>query len=441
MNTSRPIQIAVIAALACSLNHAHAQKLIWKQSVPVAGGLTRATVVYESEGVSNPGTKGLQASGSSKLLKIERAEDGSPTRITSDGAVWTVRPSTENWAAEDPKAFTTVFSDIDGTVIRESTIAAVKVGGTPMVVARSVYLGEKTRGEYGRIIEKGEIERTEYTIPSPGMGVVTTGKEIGGVFHSTSKNTRIRYRDEKDHKIIRDIAESRDEPTEKWKADSDVLTESKKIGYQLEKIREVKWPDGESLTETWEYYTNGELTHPDGSRAKGTKLKCHTDPDGTKTTRYYGEDSSITETSRPGEPVERVTNSFRKLEKDADGHDVRERTEITERDGKEVYRTVKKFEFTRVTTVTTRADGSSETLIEDFYPGGKMFGGKPRRTIYPDGKVTTWERTQLEDGRFKLVTETGRGDGERVVEGRRETTVHSARGQLLESKSEEIKRD
>jgi hypothetical protein len=62
MNTSRPIQIAVIAALACSLNHAHAQKLIWKQSVPVAGGLTRATVVYESEGVSNPGTKGLQAS-------------------------------------------------------------------------------------------------------------------------------------------------------------------------------------------------------------------------------------------------------------------------------------------------------------------------------------------------------------------------------------------
>jgi hypothetical protein len=91
--------------------------------------------------------------------------------------------------------------------------------------------------------------------------------------------------------------------------------------------------------------------------------------------------------------------------------------------------------------VTTRADGGRETLIEDFYPGGKMFGGKPRRTIYPDGMITTWERTHLEDGRFKLVTENGKGDGERVVEGTRETTVHSARGKLLESKTEEIKRD
>jgi len=431
LSTDRPI-LACAILLLC-LCEAQAQKLIWKQSVPAAGGISQATVVYESQGVVNPGTAGLRVNGPESDFKIERTKEGSPVEITSDGAVWTVRPSTEKWAAGDPKAFTTVFSDIDGTVIRESTIAAIKNDDVPMVVARSVYLGETTRGEYGRTIEKGEVNRVEYTVPSPGKGVVTNGKEIGGVFHSTSRDTRIRDRDEADHKIIRDIVESRRGPDDKWEATSDVLTESKKIGYQLEKIREVNWPDGEALTETWEYYRAGEATGTDGTLADSPKIKSHTQPDGTKTLHFYLKESSITETHRPGEPVERETFSFRNISKD-----VHEQTEITERDGKEVYRMVKLFEFTRVTTVTTRAGGQSETLIEDFYPGGKMFGGKPKRTIRPDGHITTWDRTRFEDGRIRIVTESGQGDGERVVEGTRETIVTSARGETLESKSEII---
>lgn len=44
----------------------------------------------------------------------------------------------------------------------------------------------------------------------------------------------------------------------------------------------------------------------------------------------------------------------------------------------------------------------------------------------------------LADGGFRAVTEIGRGDGERVLDGTRTTKVYQRGGRLLETKEEAI---
>jgi len=428
--TSRPLPLpALLALVMLASHHARAQSFISNTQVGGLGGQHNATVTYNSGSMTNPGRAGLTVSAPGDVFKIERDAEGLLTRVSSTSTEMLITPSEEEWSKEDPKAFTMTLRNADGSVFRKTTIAFITVDGTPRFRLRSIYLGE-TVNDHGGRTEKGDVMLSEMHSPDKGVGVVTRGIEKDGKFISTSRNTKIRYRDEAAHKIIRLIDEVRSGPDDEWEATSDVLTETKKIDYNMEKIREVSFPDGEALTETWEYYTRGQVTGPDGSVADGPRLKLHKEADGTETLRQYLKHSSITEVRTPGGPVMRKTFS----------HDpaTRDQTEIHERDGKETLRIVKRFEPTRVTTITRLAGEEEETYIEDYYPSGKRFGGKTSRIIRQDGTITTYEYTDLPEGALRTVTESGRGDGERVIEGTRTTTVRSGRGQLIETKSEPI---
>lgn len=419
--------VFAISVMSCSI--ARAQFFISTTRIPIGGGITEGSIIYNSKTMSNPGRAGLSVD-LPKHLKTELDGDGLVSRISTESTVVLVTPSEEEWTKEDPKAFTMTFENADGSVFRKTTICYITIDGTPRFVVRSIYLGE-TMDDYGKILTKGEITRSEMNSPSKGVGVVTRGTEVDGKFLSASRNTRINYREEEAHSIFRLIDEVRGGPEEEWRATSDVLTEMKRFGSQLQKIRVVEFPDGEALTETWDYYSDGQVTGPDGSVASGVRVKSHKQTDGTETTYQYIKNGSIEETRTPGEPVKRMTETY--------VNEPFSKTIIYEEDNKETLRITKKHPSkTQFITITKRAGEEEETLIEEVYPYGKNFGGQPRRIIEHDGTITTYELTELPEGGVRTVMESGRGDGERVVKGTRITTVKTGRGSIIETKSEAI---
>lgn len=424
----QPLSTALVL-LAIVGTRAHAQKFLSNVHIKHSENASTYRVDYESEGVTNPGTKALDGRGDENRFKVERDADGALLRVTGGKTVWSVGPATEEWTQPDPKAFTTVYAKTDGARIRETTLASVPQNGAQTMVSRSIYLGPRTRTGEGRILEQGEITREEYTVPAPGMGVLTKGTEVDGRFISTLRSTRLRYLDEASHTIHRLISESRSDASSEWKTDSDVLTETRKIGSNMEKVREVFWPDGEALTRVWEYYAPGDVTHSDGSVADRQRIKSQRNSDGTVITYQYPAKGWIRESRYPDGSIIRVTENHPKTDDDSGV-----RTKVETVDGREVDHQ----ESSYLKTVTSRPGQPDQTKIEEFVPRGQPFGGSSKRTIFPDGTITTWLRTMLPDGGTRVVIENGRGDGERVVDGTRQTTVYSKDSNVLSETTERI---
>lgn len=423
-------KIGLIAGVLLPSNVACAQFLISTTHLHAFGGGVHASIVYESKGMSNPGTSGLNVYAPGDSFTIEYDAEKRPLRIASKSDEVIVESCKDDWCKEDPKAFTLVSKKIGGDVFRKTSFACLTGDGVSRMVMRSVYLGEDTHDDHGHGVKHGEIKRSEMHSPSKGVGILMVGTEKDGKFAPATRNTKLKYIDEENHKLTRVIDESRGDSDGKWEVKSDVQTEIKKLGNEMKKIREVQYPDGEALTETWEYYTRGQVMGPDGRRADSTMLKRHKQSNGTEEFHQYTNGGSIEELKYPDQPVQRTTTLW--------DNDTKTRTIIEERNKEETSRSIIKIEPTRTTTVTRIPGQADETYIEDFYPSGKIFGGKTRRIIQPDGEISTYEYSQLEDASIKLIYESGKGDGERVIHGTRRITIHSERGKLMESKTEVI---
>ena len=404
------------------------QRFLTTSNLSGLGGRVSASVIYQSEVMKNQGLKGITIN-APDCFTLEYDENKIIKKISCEQSNIEFKASEEPWTREDPNAFT-LHSTVDGKLIRRTTTALVTLNKRPTFVMRSIYLGETTTSRNGQYLEHGSVNRNELYSPAKGESILTIGIETDGKFLATKRKTRKRFQEDNKAKIYREIFESRDDPDDEWATDSDTHYDFRNITGLITETLKITDPDGDALREEWIYYKQGEVGGPDGNKMIAARIKLHKEPDGTETAYQYLKNSSTVEIRAPGKPVRKTTyisENKGSLQ-----------TEVQEVNGVETKRIIEEFEPTRTMKLIRRPDGPDEVYVEEFYPSGKDFGGKKKRIIRPDGSITTYDYEMLSEGRMKLVEEDGKGDGEKVIEGTRETTIRANSGKLLESKTEEI---
>ena len=392
------------------------------------GGRVTAHITYQSEVMKNQGLKGITVN-APNCYTMEYDENKIIKKVSCAQSNIEFKASEEPWTSEDPNAFT-LHCTVDDQLIRRTTTALITLNERPTFVTRSIYIGETMIDPVGRRIEQGRIDRHELYSPAKGESILTKGTEKNGNFSSTKRITRKRFQDDNMAKIYREIFESRENPDDPWVTYEDIHLEFRNITGLMTETLKIIDPDGKALREEWIYYKQGEVSGPDGHKMIAARIKLHKEPDGTETSYQYLKNSSIVEIRAPGKPVLKTTHVSENKGK--------LQIQIEEVDGVETERIIEDFEPTCTTKITRRPNAPDEVYIEDFYPSGKDFGGKTKRIIRPDGHITTYDYEMISEGRMKLVIEDGKGDGEKVIEGSRDTFIRANSGKLLESNTEKI---
>jgi len=428
MNILRHLLIVSALAASVPLSAQDKDVLMSKYifTFPMRGdhGRTYGNLTYAHDVDQHPGPAGLSESFPRKY-SIERDEKGVIRKVTSRPHQMTVRPSKEEWTAGDPNAFSVDFGySPDGPIIRTSTVGRIQVNGVPVMVMRSIFHGFREGDNQIADAQPGETKRAEHISPEPGLGIATIGHEVDGKFLPKERHTLTKFRNNNQLRLQRAIEERFSAETNQWEKVSDQLKEWRRIDGQWEQTRIVHDPDGNSVTEEWEYYRNGERSGPDGHINNGVRLKRHLQKDGTEVRHQYLRDGggTIMETRYPNGSVRLFSEIAEEVSKDT-----KVRTAIETLDGVEVSKVVKEFGPTRHVYTTSTPGRPDRVEIREYYPNGHDFAGSERRIIYPDGTMKTMERTRLEDGIQHLIEEIGTHDGERVIEGERTTIIFGNR--------------
>jgi len=357
--------------------------------------------------------------------KVERDENDLPTMIISPPYEVLIRPTEEEWAAEDPHAFDCVFRYHDNQQIYcIGTIARIKSNERDIMVMRTLNFGNRPGDPAGMVRKAGEIDRIEFDHPEPGIAFVTKGLEIDGKFIPSSRNTFLKYLDDQHININRSIDEVFSKETQTWIVESDVLREKRRFDYgSWHDVRSIHNPDGDAIVEEWEHYTNGQRTGPDGNLSKGVNVKRHRQKDGTETFyQYLKNHGTFQETRHPNGDITIKSKSVEIL---GENHHIK--TSIEKRNGKEFYRKILESMPAKIIETICIPGRPDRVTVYEYYPKDQEFGGSEKRITYPDGTMKTIDRMTLDDGSRKVIEEYGTHDGERVIEGTRTTYIYGDR--------------
>ncbi len=409
-------------------------------NMPIRDGDRRfanTRLLYESNGMENEGPKRLRVTGRVEPDERENDEDGAIRMVRFGEVVFRVVPPEPAWASTDPNAFTIHRETSEEGLVRCFTFGLIEDEEGPVFRQESIHHGETMETSRGHIIEHGSTVRIEMRDPVPGMRTTSTGHMTESGFEPHTRSTVIRYRDNPMQRLVREIEEKRSDAESDWETLSDNLHAERRIDGRWRSVLKIEDPDGEALTEEWEYYEPGDVAGPDGSTTEIAQVKRHRMPDGSEVfSQYTPNRGSIVETRRPGAPVRRITRYDTegvryhgevtrdgRADSTTSGVTDYDRIEITEEDGVEIRRRITHFGRDLETT-TTRMPGQEDRVSTQeirFYSHAEP--GDHVREVFEDGTMRTLTVDLDDDGRIRRVVESGRHENEVIVEGERAITI------------------
>jgi RHS repeat-associated protein len=381
-------------------------------------GDTSGTLRFFALNFENPGVAGLDAIVPSSYTVTRNAAG----QIQSISTGVNIIEVTASPTAFDPNAFTVTHRNVaDPAPFRVTVISLVDDGGAVRLRADSTYAGA--------------TYRHEQTQPQPGTLVLESGRVEGGNFIALRRETHIVDKPEPGKEIQRDIIAERATTTDPFQSISDVRVTWQEFMWGWEKIEEVVDPDGAALTSTWSYYGPGETTGPNAATNGFGRLKYHSRHDGHEELHTYWLNHHQTQLPFAGDPQgltmveEYVPQSHT--------------TTITRSVGGNVLsKSSESFDSANNRETNTVYTAAGEALVTTAYhvPYASDFGGKPSRTIAPDGTLTTYSysRNAATGGKTIVMEQGASTNGTSVAKGTRTTTSYNRFGTAIRQISQAI---
>ncbi|MFC7339516.1 RHS repeat-associated core domain-containing protein [Haloferula chungangensis] len=366
-------------------------------------GDTKASLVYYTESLTNPGVSALGLMG----------VDGMTVTKDGNGHLQSVETETVKAvvsavsSAHDAKAFKVEFMHNtgagDGTLFRTMTVENVVTAGvTSLKVTHDV-------------LTKSTV--TEYKEPTPDKWVMTTGNGL-------RRETKLVSLDDGATRVQRITVEER-------KSDGiayEVVSDKEEIytyypwGDELTSV--VQDPDGAKLTTTWSYYELGEETGPNGTKEGYARLKQMTRYDGYEELHTYEPDKHTIVTPFAGD----VDGLTKVIEWDSASN---ART-TTSKVGANVLSKVVEIKGTDTRTRRVYTDDTNylETVTE-YYSLGAPFGRQPKKVTNPDGTVRIYSYSRISGSKVTNIYDgAANGAGTGLVEGTKTVRTENAFGNL-----------
>jgi RHS repeat-associated protein len=380
------------------------------------GGMTAGFLDYYTADFSNPGRAALMANVPSNFI-VTRV-GGLITSINTGSGIIEVAAADAALLAQDPNAFTVTHKDPSGNVFRTTTISMVTEGGVQRLRADGTFDGATTR--------------YEQTQPELGTLILEQGRVVGGDFQSLSKEELIKTESTPGIRVHRRKLSERATHTAAWAIVSDTESTWEKQSTGWVQTKEIIDPAGAALTTTWSYYQPGDVTGPNGATQGLGLVKQITRYDGTTSFHTYSLFESTATTPFADNPAGKVrTSTWDPV--------TQTETNTTAINGTIVAKSTRAHTPTSETNTTYTSATGTLTTVTHYVPSGQDFGGKPIRTIHPDGTLTTHTYTRETGGGYTTVTDHGSTtDNTTVTKGTRTTTTVNSRGTTILSKTEAI---
>ncbi len=380
------------------------------------GGQADGTLTFHAETFANAGRSALIANVPSDFT-VNRSGDIITSIQTGAGSV-EVAAAAPALLALDPNAFIITHKDTSGSVFRTTTISFVTEGGLERLRMDTTFEGSTTRSEQTR--------------PQSGTFVMETGKLVSNTFEPLSRDTLVRTKPSAGARVDRRTISERPTASAAWSTTSDTEETWEKQYNGWKKTKAIINPSGAALTSTWAYYQPGEITGSGGSYEGVGELKQHTSYDGSTSFHTYTLNQTSVTTPYAGNPAGKVTKSTW-------NPGTLTATDTTEINGIMVSKSVTIHTPTTRTNVTHTSAAGTLTTVTHYLPSGQDFGGRPVKTLHPDGTLTTYAYTRNPGGGSTTTTENGSTtDNNTVAKGTRSITTTNSRGTTILSKTEAV---
>jgi len=370
------------------------------------GGLTEGALVFRADDLGAfPGRAGLLTN-LPRDFTVTRA-GGLITMVDTGAGLIHVAdtPGEQN-------SITLTHEFPENSVLRTTVISLVDDNGTPKLRMDSALTGDP-------------VTRHEQSRPGPGTFVMLKGRVVGGTFETLRWETLVKTEPVPGTRVHRRTVDERPTPAAGWETVSDVETtwENQLRGWVM--TRKVVDPAGAALVSTWSYYQPGEITGPGGSTEGLGRLKHYAGHDGSESFHTYSLHQSTVLTPFAGQPDGKLTTStWNPVAKT--------RTTIVTVGGHTLSHTVATHGATTRAVAVHTGQGAVLETTTHYVPSGQPFGGKPLRTLHPDGTLTTHEYAFTQDGGVETVTANGATtDDLAVSQGTRTTIVTNSRGTTI----------
>jgi RHS repeat-associated protein len=310
-------------------------------------------------------------------------------------------------------AFTVTHEFPAGTVIRTTTVSYIKQDG--ILRMDTALTGDP-------------VTRHEQTRTASGEFVIERGRLIAGQLQALRRESVAQTNPTPDIRVRTRTVEERPEPGADWHTVSAIRTTEENQIHGWVKTEEVIDPDmpehtGAKLTSTWSYY-------PPGSPAESLgRLMHHSRYDGYQSLHTYALHQSTVTTPYAGDPAGKTTTT----EWDPVAKTRTVTVTVTDEANDHILSQTTTEHTDTSTTRTVETGGDPLVTTTHYKPSGVPFGGKPVRTLHPDGTLTTYDYHW--DNQTKVLTTTteqgATTDGEEVSQGTKTLTVTNSRGTTI----------
>ncbi|MFM2243092.1 MAG: hypothetical protein RLZ97_1947, partial [Verrucomicrobiota bacterium] len=376
-------------------------------STVAAGGTAEGSLDFYTPNFANPGPGALLANVPASFA-VARDAQGTITSVDTGAATLTVQQADAALLALDPNAFTVIHKDPTGTPFRTTTISFVEEAGVQRLRMDTAF--------------EGVTIRHEQTQPVPGTLVLEKGRLNAGTFEPLWQETLVKSEAQPGVRVHRRTVRERAVATDPFVATSDIESTWEKQIRGWVRTKEIIDPSSASLTSTWTYYQPGEITGPNGAIEGLGRLKHHVRYDGYESFHTYALNQATVTTPHEGDPAGRLeTVTWNPANKT--------KTTVISVAGVPIEKSVVSHTATSQTRVVHTSESDTLTSITHYVPSTQDFGGRPLKTLHPDGTLTTYTYTRHPGGGFTTVTETGSStDSSTVTRGTRTTTTVNSRG-------------
>jgi len=268
------------------------------------------------------------------------------------------------------------------------------------------------------------VTRHQQTRPAAGTFIIERGRvTTAGDFQPLQRETVVQPPHSAGLRVRTRTVEERPHPDAGWHIVSVIETTEEHQIRGWVKTKEVIDPDrpmhtGAKLTSTWSYYQPGSPAESLG------RLMHHSRYDGYQSLHTYALHQSTVITPYAGNPAGKTTTTewdpVAKI-----------RTVTVQADGGILSQTI--TQHTATSTTRTVETGAAPLVTTTHYkPSGSEFGGKPVRTLHPDGTLTTYDYDFTASGGMETITESGSTEDDTTVsEGIRTITITNSRGTVI----------
>lgn len=375
-------------------------------TTPSYGGLSSGNLRFHAPDFSNPGRSALVANVPSNFI-VHRDNNHLITSVETGAATLIVAAADPALVAIDPNAFTVTHRNAENQILRTTTISFVNDS-----------LRMDTEFD-------NAITRHQQTRDLNGSLILEKGRLNDNAFEPLWQETLVKDHTIPGKRVHRRIVKERPTPADDWQTASDIETTEENLIGEWVKTKEVIDPSDTALTSTWTYYQPGEVTGENSSTAGLGRLKLHLRHDGYESFHTYSLHRTTVTTPYAGDPAGKTTtNIWNPVE--------RTRTITVEANGQILSKTETIHTDTSFTRNVHTSDSGTLTTVTHQVPVTQPFGGKPLRTLHPDGTLTTYDYEFNEHGGMKTITRNGvTADGLTVSQGTETLTVTNSRGTTI----------